>query len=202
MPAHMATHPFAFLMALVGMLCLVSWPLARSRHAVLLIQIGIGISFGLHYAILGNLTAGAVNGLGSVQIALMLCLGGQPGLKWVSWIFIPAVVAAAFLTWQGAPTLMAAAGTLLIALGRAQSHPIRMRILILAGCPFWIAHDLLVSSPVIIADLLSLLTGVFLLLRQCPPPADMGRHTHFVATCRALSGKRGSRLRLACRRQP
>lgn len=186
MLAQITSHPFASLMALVGMLCMVGWPLARTRRAMLIVQIGIGVGFGLHYALLGNLTASAVNALGAVQVAIALCLGDRPGLRWIGWAFVPAVVAAAFLTWQGLPTIVAAAGTLFIALARVQSNPIRMRILVLAGCPFWIFHDLLVGSPVIVADVLSLVTGVVLLMRQCPPPANMGRHNRSVATFRVM----------------
>lgn len=186
MLAQIAAHPLPSLLAFVGMICMIGWPLAPTRRAMLGVQIGIGVGFGLHYVLLGNLTAGAVNGLGALQIGAALFLGERPGLKWIGWAFIPAVVCAAFLTWQGPPTLAAASGTLLIALGRVQADPFRMRILVLAGCPFWIVHDLIVGSPVILADVLSLLTGAVLLLRCCPPTADMGCHNRLLATIPAL----------------
>lgn len=156
---------------------MVGWPLAQTRRLMLIVQLGIGVGFGLHYALLGSLTASAVNGLGAVQVILALVLGTRPGVQWLGWAFIPAVVGAAFLTWQGAPTIAAAAGTLMIAVGRVQPDPLRMKLLVLAGLPFWVLHDLIVGSPAVIADVLSLLAGVILLLRQYPQPTNMGRRT-------------------------
>lgn len=187
-------HPLATFMALLGTLCMVGWPLARTRRRMLIVQIGIGVGFGLHYALLGSLTASAVNGLGAVQVALALALGTRPGVQWIGWAFIPAVVGAAFLTWQGLPTIIAAAGTLVIAIGRVQSSPLRMRVLVLAGLPFWVLHDLLVSSPAVVADVLSLIVGVTLLLRQSPPPADMGRHTRSLKVMRTLKASAKSQV--------
>jgi hypothetical protein len=69
------SNPAASVFALFGAVCMVGWPLCRTRHGMLLVQIGIGIGFGLHYALWGGATAAIVNGLGAAQVAASLLLG-------------------------------------------------------------------------------------------------------------------------------
>jgi hypothetical protein len=73
------------------------------------------------------------------------------------------------LTWDGPPSGLAAIGQTLIALGRLQRGPSDMRVLVLSGVPFWVAHDVMVASPLVIADLLTLGIGAVALLRQAAP---------------------------------
>jgi Bacterial inner membrane protein len=62
-------------------------------------------------------------------------------------------------------SLLAATGTLLIAVGRVQVDPAALRVPVLAGMPFWLAHDILVGSPLVLADLLSIAMGGMAILR-------------------------------------
>ena len=66
-------------------------------------------------------------------------------------------------------------GTLLISVGRVQVDPRALQLLVLAGSPFWLAHDVIVGSPLIIADVLGLTIGVVTLIRRTsvrPPSPD------------------------------
>lgn len=154
--------------ALAGIACLVLWPLFRSRGAMLLVQL-FGISaLAAHYALAGLETAAAANGLGALQIAASLLLGTRPDLRWIGYLLAAVVVCAGAATWQGLPSLLAAAGTIFITIGRVQSNPRAMRLLVLCGGPFWLAHDLLIASPVAVADALSLAVGVAAVLRDRP----------------------------------
>lgn len=186
-------HPGASLMALFGMLCMVGWPMARTRRTMLIVQIGIGVGFGLHYALLGLLTASAVNALGALQIAIALRFGERPDRRWLNQTLIVAVVGTACVTWQGLPTLAAAAGTLLIAIGRAQTDAFKLRAFVLAGYPFWVLHDLVVGSPVIIADVASLIVGAAMLIRAAPPKGMERRHRPHTALLAALLRRRPER---------
>ena len=57
-------------------------------------------------------------------------------------------------------------GQTLTALGRMQISPSAMRVLVLSGTLFWAAHDRIIGSPLLVADLLRLAIGAIALLRQ------------------------------------
>jgi hypothetical protein len=157
-------NPAASAFALLGTTCLVSWPLCSTRRGMLLLQTGIGIGFGLHYALWGSATAALVNGLGAVQIAAALLFGTNPRLWWLGYGLIPALAGACVLTWNGLPSILAAVGQTLIALGRVQISLSAMRGLVLSGLLFWLAHDGIMGSPLLFADLLCLMIGVVALV--------------------------------------
>ena len=162
-------NPAASAFALLGTICFIGWPLCRTRRGMLLVQVGIGFGFGLHYALWGGATAALVNGLGAVQTAASLLFGTSRRLRWLGFAFIPGIVGACALTWNGFPSILAAAGQILMAFGRVQIAPSAMRALVLSGTFFWLAHDRIVGSPLLIADLLSLATGAVALLRHAAP---------------------------------
>jgi hypothetical protein len=157
-------NPAASAFALLGTTCLIGWPLCSTRRGMLLVQIGIGIGFGLHYALWGSATAALVNGLGAVQTAAALLFGTNPRLRWLGYGLIPALAGACVLTWNGLPSILAAVGQILIALGRVQINPSAMRSLVLSGLLFWLAHDGIMGSPLLFADLLCLTIGVVALV--------------------------------------
>jgi hypothetical protein len=184
MMAAMWDSPAASAFALLGAICFITWPLYHTRRDMLLVQLGVGIGFGLHYALWGGATAAAINGLGAIQTAASLLFGTSPRLRCLGYALIPAIVGASALTWGGIPSLLAAIGQTLMALGRMQIKPSAMRILVLSGVLFWVAHDLVIRSPLVIADLLSLAIGAVALLQQVPPrnalpaaipPSDTGK---------------------------
>jgi hypothetical protein len=43
--------PAASAFALLGAICLVGWPLCRTRRGMLVVQTGIGLGFGVHSAL-------------------------------------------------------------------------------------------------------------------------------------------------------
>jgi hypothetical protein len=174
------SNPAASGFALFGAICLVSWPLCRTRRGMLLLQIGIGIGYGLHYLLWGSATAATVNGLGAVQTAAALLFGGSPRLRWLVFAPIPALAGACALTWHGLPSVLALVGQTLTAFGRVQLDTRTMRVLVSCGTLFWLAHDTVIGSPVLIADLMSLTIGAFtilipVLVTATPPHIAMRR---------------------------
>ena len=151
--------------ALVGMISLVVWPLFRTRQHMLLVQLAHLGGCALHYGIEGAATATMVISLSAAQVVSSLMWGADPRRKWVGYGMIPATVCASMLTWSGSPSLLAATGTLLIAIGRVQVDAGALRVLVLAGMPFWLAHDIMIGSPLVVADLLSIAMGMMAILR-------------------------------------
>ena len=167
MLAVLAANPAADGAGLVAMACFIAWPLFQARWMMLVAYIGNNLCFALHYALLGHWTAVAMNGLMSVQTVVAIMLVRQPRLRWTYYALMPVLALASVVTWQGAPSLLAAAATTLSTIGRMQTNDVILRVLLLAATPFWAAHDLLVGSfPGLTADVLSMATGTTMLLRH------------------------------------
>ena len=151
--------------ALSGAVCLMIWPLFSTRAAILKLQLGVAVSFSLHYMLLGADTAAIGNAIGALQVLLSLFFSSTAGLRWLSYAPIPLMLVLGAVSWNGPSSLFAITGTVFQALGRAQLDEQRLRTLVLIGTGFWLAHDALVWSPVAIVDAISLGVGCFTLLR-------------------------------------
>ncbi len=160
---------FSFLSAAAGTICLVTWPLFSSRRSMLLVQLGIPSGYSVHYALVGAETGGLLNMLGAMLIVVSILFGTNPRLKWIGYAMIPAILIACIVTWTGLPSLLSTIGMILICIGRVQQSAEIMRWLVLAGTPFWLVHDSLVASPLIFADLLSIVVGTVALVRARMP---------------------------------
>jgi hypothetical protein len=163
----LAGNPAAAVAGLVAMVCFVAGPLFPARWTMLTAYIGNNLCFALHYALLGHWTAAAMNGLMSVQTVVAIMLVRQPRLRWAYYALMPVLALASAVTWQGVPSLLAAAATTLSTIGRMQTNDLVLRVLLLAATPFWAVHDLIIGSfPGLIADVLNMATGATMLLRD------------------------------------
>jgi hypothetical protein len=168
--AIMANNPAAAIAGLIAMACFAAAPAFQARRTMLMVYIGNNLGFGLHYALLGHWTAAAMNGVMSVQTVMAIMLVRAPKLRWTYYVLLPVPGLASLMTWQGLPSLLAAAATTLSTIGRMQTNETTLRVLLLASTPLWAAHDMIVgSAPGLIADLLNMVIGALLLLRH--PPA-------------------------------
>jgi signal transduction histidine kinase len=159
---NLLADPLAAFFGVVGMVCLMSWPLFRSRTGMLAAQLGIAVGLGLHYWLLGVRTAAVMQALSFAQIVAAIPLARRPGLRVLYLALVPVIAAAAALTWQGLPSFFSSAALSLITLARMQRDPRRLRILMLVAGPFWMTHDWMVGSlPAFSADLVSFSVGLW-----------------------------------------
>lgn len=164
-----ANHPIAAAAGVVAVVCLAVWPLFRARWTMLLAYTGNNLAFVVHYALLGQWTAVAMNGLMCVQTVVAILLVRVPGLRRAYYALMPLLALGTVATWQGVPSLLSAAATMLSTLGRMQTNDTVLRVLMLASTPLWAAHDVIIGSlPGLIADLLSMATGATMLLQRSP----------------------------------
>ena len=158
------SNPAAAAAGLFALVCLTIWPLFRARHSILLVQLGAGIGFATHYALLGIFAPSLVNVLGSVQTVAALFSTRSEALNRIGYGLIPLMVAVGVYFWTGPTSALCVAAMALIALGRMQRNEWTLRLFILAGGAFWTAHDYLVGSWIALtADVLSLTMGLFML---------------------------------------
>ncbi len=155
-------NPVAIAAAGFGALCLISWPFFPNRRLMLLVQLGIGLGFGAHYALIGAGTAAVANWLSALQVALSLRLPATGCWRWVpASLLIAAMLVAGLLTFAGPSSMCAMAGTVILAIGRMQSDELRLRIWVMAGTIPWLVHDLLVASPIAVVDAVGIATALF-----------------------------------------
>ncbi len=160
-------QPVAAAWGVFGMMCLIFWPVFRTRTTMLIVQLGIGIGLGVHYGLLGAWTGALMNALCAVQVAAAIPMERRPNLRWTYYAIIPAIAAASAVTWAGWPSAFAALGMVFLTLGRMQSNLLWLRLLLLAAVPFWLIHDVLVGSlPALVADVASFGIGAVMLWRH------------------------------------
>jgi Bacterial inner membrane protein len=149
----------------IGMVFFAIYPLFRARPTILVMHIGNSLGFLVHYALLGQWTAAAMNALLSVQTFVAIMLARAPGMRWTCLLLIGALVLTSIATWQGTSSFLSAAATTLSIIGSVQTNETVLRVLLLMSTPLWAAHDMIVDSlPGLIADLLSIASGGAMLL--------------------------------------
>ena len=162
-----ADNPMACGAGLVGMISLAIWPLFRTRSAMLTVYICNNLAFVLHYGLLHDWTASSMNALMSVQTIVAIWIAKDERLRWVYYVLMFVLAGMTLATWHGLPSFLAAMAAGFSTIGRMQRNEIALRALVLASVPFWLTHDIVVSSmPGFTADVLSLAIGSAMLLQR------------------------------------
>jgi len=158
-------HPIAACAGFVAMICFIGWPLCRTRPTMLLTYIGNNFGFMLHYFLLGQWTAVAMNGVMASQTVVAMYLVERPRLRWIYYSLMPVLVGGILITWHGLASLLAGFAATLSAVGRLQVSERYLRTWLLTSAAIWLGHDFVVGSlPGMTADLLSMTTGAAMLL--------------------------------------
>lgn len=164
----MANVPAA-LAACFAMACLVSWPLFKTRRSILLLQLGISTGFSLHYTLLEIWPAAAVGTLGALQAVAALGSAGGAQAKKAGYALALSMVAAGLYLWSGPTTALSTTAQVLVAIGRMQSNPLTLRLLLMSGSLLWGLHDFIVGAHVALtADLTSVAIGASALIAMSP----------------------------------
>ncbi|MCP4379864.1 MAG: YgjV family protein [Hyphomicrobiales bacterium] len=160
-------NPAAVGFGAIGLFCQLIWPLFRARRAMMTAQLGIGVDYSLHYALMDAWSGAGVAALGATQTALNLIAGDRAWLKRAGVVFLPVVTVICVATWCGPASLCALAAVSLVMIGRMQSDTLRLRILLLAAAPFGMGYDILIGSiPGLIGAVFSACVAVTMLVRE------------------------------------
>ncbi|HVI88392.1 MAG TPA: YgjV family protein [Dongiaceae bacterium] len=163
-----AANPLACVAGLLGMFCLATFPLFHARSAMLSVYIGNNLAFVMHYGLLHDWTAAAMNGLMAVQTLVAIRIAEAPRYRWVYYLLMATLAVMVAMTWQGLPSLFAGMAAAFSTFGRMQSRELPLRLLMLMAMPCWLVHDIIVSSmPGFTADLLSIGIGLYMLYQRC-----------------------------------
>ena len=116
-----------------------TWSFARTRRAMLAVQISTAPGFLLHWALQGHWTAAGMTVLTMLLTLISAALDGPPdsrGLRLARSLYLVAllpVVLLAACSWEGWHSLFAALGTAIACFGRWQTDKTRFRALIQLG---------------------------------------------------------------------
>src|SRR5262245_11572841 len=111
-------NPMATIAGILAMACLTVSPLLKHRRSMLLAQLGTSVGYGAHYALYDLMTAAVSCGLSAIQVLLAIPLASRPAFKPLFYLFVPVLVAAAMLTWQGPVSAFATAALAFTTLAR------------------------------------------------------------------------------------
>src|SRR5262245_31318110 len=115
-------NPWATVAGFLAMICLTLSPLFKHRTSILGAQLGTSAGYGVHYWLCGLSTAAASCGLSAIQILLAIPLASRPVLRPLFYLFVPVLVIAAVLTWQGPVSGAAAVALAFTTLARMQER--------------------------------------------------------------------------------
>ena len=161
------TENLAMAAGAVAFVSLVSWPLFKDRRTILLLQLMVGLSFASHYALLGITAAAVVNILGSVQTTAAIFADDSPAMRKLGYGLIALMIAAGLAFWTGPLSALCVIAMGLIAVGRMQSDPLKLRLICMSGGAFWMVHDFLAESWIAFsADTASLMIAIISLVRM------------------------------------
>lgn len=124
--------------------------LMPQRRLILLSSAACSLCFSVHFLRLGSPTGTAMNLLGVAQSLLaarFVTLRGRPA--WLDAVFAGTFVLAALLTvatWNGLPSVLAGAATLVSTAARLQASPQTMRLLLISAALGWASHNILMGS--------------------------------------------------------
>lgn len=184
----------AALAACFAMACLVSWPLFKTRRSILMAQLGISAGFSLHYSLLGIWPAAAVGALGALQAVAALGATSGTQAKAAGYALALSMVGAGLWLWTGPTTALSTTAQVLVAIGRMQSNPLALRLLLMSGSLFWAWHDHAVGADVALAaDLASVTMGASALVVGSP----LGGRLRLLGGCARCMLR--ERLRVAAR---
>ena len=120
--------------------------LSIERRTILLIQSAGSTAFSLHFLLLGSGTAALTCAVSVLQLAAAALITHRGRLFAFYAALLPLVAWTVAVTWQGLPSVLAAAGALFACAARLQRSIAPMARLSLCGAPLWVAHNFLVGS--------------------------------------------------------
>ncbi len=143
---HLPALSLVTVTGLAGLLLGTLSTLLSERRAILAAQAGAGALFVIHFFGLGAHTGTLMCALGLAQLAAAYPERRRPWLRLVFTLTVPAALAVAALTWQGAMSALSAAGFVLSTVGRWQESVGVMRLFFLAATVIGAGHNLLAGS--------------------------------------------------------
>ncbi|MEC7933856.1 MAG: YgjV family protein, partial [Pseudomonadota bacterium] len=123
----------AILFGIVGLGCVVSWPLLPSLRGALMVQGTGACAFALHFALIGAPTASAACVLSLMQLTVALVVRDRVAKLALDGATLLALLLLTVATWHGLLSGLAACGGASSFIARTQRSTTRMKIVFLVA---------------------------------------------------------------------
>ncbi|TKB50623.1 YgjV family protein [Ferrimonas sediminicola] len=141
--------PFLLSQLLVGvaiLLDIASFQFRQRRHILLCLCVSTLLT-ALHFLLLHHWTAAGLMLLASSRFALSIRTTSP---RW-QWLFVVLGLGVMAATWGGLPSLLSGLGSTIQTIAAFRPCDRQLRLTMLLGISFWLAHNLLVGSPMAVA---------------------------------------------------
>lgn len=130
----------------IALLCVVSWPFFADYRTVVKIQSAGAAAFALYFLMLGSPTAAIACIISCSQLVISASVRDRYIVVSLYGASIILLGFLAVVTWHGPPSALALTGSIFGSMARLQTSTSKMKVLFLAGAPFWLAHNLIVGA--------------------------------------------------------
>jgi RsiW-degrading membrane proteinase PrsW (M82 family) len=118
----------------------------KFRKHILAMQVASGLTWVIHFGLLGATTGAYMNAAGVVRSVSYYIFRGENRLKAVPWLLVILTVAIGATTWQGIVSLLPITAMVLAVVAFWQREEQAIRILLLCAAPLWFFYNLIFHS--------------------------------------------------------
>ncbi|WP_417346805.1 YgjV family protein [Ferrimonas sp.] len=101
----------------------------------------------VHFGLLDQWTGAGLMLLASARFAVSMVSTAR---TW-QWVFVASGIVITWLTWSGVPSLLSGVGSTIQTLAAFRRCDRQLRLTMLVGISFWLAHNIVIGSPMAIA---------------------------------------------------
>lgn len=130
----------------IALLCVVSWPFFANYRTVVKIQSTGAAACAVYFLMLGSPTAAIACLISCSQLLISASVDDR---YVVVRLYGASLILLAFMsvaTWHGLISALAIIGSFCGSFARLQMSTTRMKVLFMAGAPFWLAHNLMAGA--------------------------------------------------------
>lgn len=130
----------------IALLCVVSWPFFADYRTVIKIQSTGAAACAVYFLMIGSPTAAIACLISCSQLLISASVDDR---YVVVRLYGASLILLAFLsvaTWHGMISAFAIIGSFCGSIARLQMSTTRMKILFMAGAPFWLVHNLMAGA--------------------------------------------------------
>lgn len=156
----------ATLFGFAGVAANLTWPLMKTRRALLPWQAAACALMLTHFELLGAHTGALIMLVAGVQALLAIPLGSSPGFKRIYLMSLLLTPLVCYFSWQGVQSVFSSLALAIVCIANFQLDQVRQRAMLITAIFAWVAHNLIVGSlPGLIFNALAFMVSAFMLLK-------------------------------------
>ena len=157
---------FASAFGFAGVVANLTWPLMRSRSALLAWQVVACALMLIHFELIAAHSGALIMFVAGAQTALAIPLGRSSRFKLIYLGSLALTPAICFLSWQGPESVFSSLALAIVCVANFQLNQLHQRALLITAIFAWVAHNVMVGSvPGLVSNTLAFCVSAAMLLR-------------------------------------